>query len=744
MAKKKKIEEENVYGNKELEKKVDELMSIEPGDESEKSSEKIAIIPETSGAPEFPKFDESDDQKEAVPSVEKAVATAPLLGEDKPVKSEKPKETEKVPEAEKEPEKEDVKVEETDESEDIQEEAKEEPPVQDKLELEGTIEELQAKINDSEAEMKPVETEDTAELSQAVDSRNLDRPALSESDAIDDIVAEESDSIMKIEDKQREVLNAPINPIKKQPKKGLKSALASIFKDPKKTAVLLSSILVIVLGVFLYPDTRYYILNSAGVRSSSSVKVLDEKTLQPLKNVEVSIGASTAKTDKEGNASLSQIKLGPQQMSVKKPAFAEVKKNVTIGWGSNPLGEQKLSPVGSKYIFKLKDYLSAKAIKGAEVETTNGEFAAISNDQGEAVLVVEDTKMPEVKVTIKTDKYREENVALDRNDKNVREFMLVPAKRHAYVSKRSGKYDLYASYVDTKDEQLLLRASGYEKPDGLMIVSDASSDNIAFVTTRDNNRNKDGFLLSSLYIIDTSNKNNKVVTRSERVQILGWYGGKLVYVKVKDGASADTPDRHKLVSYDHKSGEEKELASANYFNDVMVAGGSIYYAPTSFKLSGQVGLFKVNPDGSNKQTVINQEVWNILRQSYEKITFSVGQQWYEYGLNDSKLSKLLGAPATNDSKIILDNSSNQLSAFVDQRDGKGVLLTYNKSENKDKQLISEPGLANPIYWLSDNVIVFRISNNNEVSDYAISVLGGEKKKVAGVTNTAGVDRWYYY
>lgn len=741
MAKKKKIEEENVYGNKELEKKVDELMSMEPGDEPDKPTEKIEIIPETSGVPEFPKFDETEEPEEATPPVDKAVATAPLLGEDKPTKPEKSNKAEKEPEAVEEPAEDEDKTEEVDEPEDTQEEVKEEPPVEDKLELEGTIEELQAKINDSETEKKPVETEDSAELSQAVDARNLDGPALSESDAIDDIVAEESDSIMKIEDKQREVLNAPV---KKKPKKGLKSALASIFKDPKKRAVLISSVLIVAVGLFLYPDTRYYILNSAGVRSSSSVKVLDEKTLQPLKNVEVSIGTNIAKTDKEGNANLDQLKLGPQQMSIKKPAFAEAKKNITIGWGSNPLGEQKLSPVGSKYTFKIKDYLSAKAIKGAEVETTNREFAAISNDQGEAVLVVEDTKMPEVKVTIKADKYREESVALDRNDKNAREFLLAPAKRHAYVSKRSGKYDLYSSYVDTKDEQLLLRASGYEKPDGLMIVSDPSSDNIAFVTTRDNNRNKDGFLLSSLYIIDTSNKNNKVVTRSERVQILGWYGGKLVYVKVKDGASADTPDRHKLISYDHKSGEEKELASANYFNDVMVAGGSIYYAPTSFKLSGQVGLFRVNPDGTNKQTVINQEVWNILRQSYEKITFSVGQQWYEYGLNDSKLSKLLGAPATNDSKIILDNSSNKLSAFVDQRDGKGVLLTYNKSDSKDKQLVSEPGLANPIYWLNDEVIVFRISNNNEVSDYAISALGGEKKRVANVTNTAGVDRWYYY
>ena len=105
--------------------------------------------------------------------------------------------------------------------------------------------------------------------------------------------------------------------------------------------------------------------------------------------------------------------------------------------------------------------------------------------------------------------------------------------------------------------------------------------------------------------------------------------------------------------------EDKELASANYFNDVLSASGSIYYAPTSFKSTGALGLFRINADGTNKQSVINQEVWNILRQNYESLNISVGQQWYEYGLDDAKLNKLPGAPATTDSKVIIDNTNNR-------------------------------------------------------------------------------------
>lgn len=698
MAKKKKdkLEEEpRGYDDHELEKKVDAMMSVEPVE---------------------------SDSEESSPKPE-AISTAPLLEEDKEdIPTEPPQK---------------IEINEPKENSEEQPVAEEEP-VQEELpaeeNLDQTIEELQEKI-------QGVEASDSAEISQPADPANTESSeVISESDAIDDIVASESDNIMNVEDRQREALNQPKS-VSKMSK--FWKSLASIFTNPKRRKITFLVTFLALAISFIVPTSRYYLLNTFGVRSASSVKVLDEKTLQPLKNVEVSIGSATSKTDKEGNVYLSEVKLGSQELIVKKPAFAQVKKTVVIGWGSNPLGEFKLNPVGSHYNFNFKDFLSAQPIKGVEVETDNGEFTAISNEKGEASLVVEDTKQPEIKVKIRAEKLRDEDMTLDRNDKQAREVAMVPANKHAFVSKRSGKYDLYSVYIDGKDEQKLIAGSGYEKPDGLMISPALESSKVAFITTKDNNRNKDGFLLSSLYLVDVNDKSTRVITKSERIQIIGWFGPRIVYVKVTEGASAESSGRHKLMTYNISTNEDKELASANYFNDVLAASGSIYFAPTSFKSTGALGLFRINPDGTNKQSVIGQEVWNILRQNQESLNISVGQQWYEYGLGDSKLNKLPGAPATTDSKVILDNTDNH-SALIDQRDGKGVLLVYDKSSKKDKQLVAESGLANPIYWLGNDTIVFRISNSNEIADYAISVRGGEKKKIASVTNTAGIDRWYYY
>ena len=63
---------------------------------------------------------------------------------------------------------------------------------------------------------------------------------------------------------------------------------------------------------------------------------------------------------------------------------------------------------------------------------------------------------------------------------------------------------------------------------------------------------------------------------------------------------------------------------------------------------------------------------------------------------------------------------------------------------KDQNLLTESGVRNPIYWLDDDHLVYRISDSDETADYVLSLSGGLPKKIKDVTNTVGVDRWYYF
>ncbi len=557
--------------------------------------------------------------------------------------------------------------------------------------------------------------------------------------AVDDIVAEESNELLAAN--KNKAAEAAIKPKKSFGQK-VKNFFATWWHNPLYRKLTIAFILLAVIALAAIPTTRYFILNTAGVRSSSSVRVLDQKTSQPLKNVEVQIGSQSSKTDKEGNVRLSDIKLGQQKFIIKKPAFAEVDRTITIGWGSNPLGEIRLTPVGSQYTFNVKDFLSDKPIKGAEA--TSGESSAQANEHGEIILTVPTTKEAELEIAITADDYRTENLKVPVANKQSQEIKLAPAKKHAFISKRSGKYDVYKIDVDGKNEEKILAGTGTEREDTMSLVIHPTKDLAALVSTRGNARNQDGYQLASLTLLDLKTNETTKLADSERIQIVGWAGDRLVYVKIAQGESAESTNRHKLLSYNTSDDGEKELASTNYFNDVLIVGNTIYYSPALYKINGQVGLFKVNADGNDRKTVYNKEVWNLFRVSYDKISASVGQDWYDYEVSTGSFAKAGGPPAILKSRIYINSPDGKRSLWVDDRDGKGVLLAYDTNTKEDEVIRSSSGLKNPVAWLGDSHVVYRVSNSQETADYVLNLRGGEPKKIVDVTNVAGMDRWYYY
>lgn len=560
--------------------------------------------------------------------------------------------------------------------------------------------------------------------------------------AVDEIAEQESDRMLAIEDAKAELLAEGTAEIDKGLLNRIKTKLAGFWHNKKARNLSLAALSLIFLITAAIPGSRYFLLNTAGVRASMSVRVIDDKTDQPLKNVEVSIDNKSAKTDLNGQVKIGKIRLGKQNLTVKKPAFADLNQKVTIGWGSNPKGDVGLTPVGSRYTFEIKDYVSGKPITDAEA--TSGEASATANERAEIILVAADQNESEINIQISAPDYRAENITLEVGNKDKHQISLVPARKHAFVSKRSGKYDLYKIDVDGKNEKLVLAGTGAENEDTTTILPNENSNTIAYVTTRGDKHNGDGFALSSLIVINLDDDNANTIDYSERIQLVDFVGSKLVYVKIAQGESAASLSRHQLISYDIGTQEQKILYKTNYFNDVLAAKGMVYFAPSQYKTSSPSGLFRMNPDGSSPTTVYNQEVWNLYRVSYDKIDAAVGESWYEYDTQQNTFNALASAPAEQESRVYADSPDGKKSAWVDQRDGKGVLIVYDTSTGQDKVIQTQSGLANPISWLDNGHLVYRVDNNSETADYVIGVSGGTPKKIRDVTNTAGLDRWYYY
>ena len=556
--------------------------------------------------------------------------------------------------------------------------------------------------------------------------------------AVDDIAAQESDDLLAAQD---EMSATPPSGKKPGRLSRLRAGWSAWWHNPLKRRATLAVLAVALVATAVTPASRYFVLNTAGVRSQASLVVLDDSTQLPLKNVSVTLGNLTATTDKAGQATFKNIRLGSTKLNVHKRAFAPKEQTVTIGWGSNPLEPLRLKPVGSQYRFVVTDYLSAQPL--IDVEAASGDASAVSNQQGEITLTIDlDGEGQTAEVSVGADGYRTETIILNLESEEEIKAQLVPAKAHIFISRRSGRYDVYKIDADGQNEEKVLAGSGVERDD-LVLVEHPSKAFAALVSTRENVR-KDGFLLSTLTLIDIAEKTPAKIAQSERIQLIDWIGDRLVYVQIAAGASASDPQRHRLMSYNLADGQTKELAAANYFNDVMAVGNQIFYAPSAAYATDAAAFYKVGADGGNQQTVLDQEVWNVYRTAYDKLVLAVGQDWYDYQISDNKVARVGGEPSDLTSRVYVNSPDGKQSLWVDRRDGKGVLLAYDIAANADKGVHEQSGLTNPVRWLSDKAVVFRVATSQETADYVMSLDGGEPKKIKNVTNTAGIDRWYYY
>lgn len=516
----------------------------------------------------------------------------------------------------------------------------------------------------------------------------------------------------------------------------IKSGFRAWWINKKLRYATFAGIAVFLLLVGAIPPSRYFVLNTIGIRSKASIVVFDDQSENPLKNVQVSIGDSTAKTDIDGKAQLTGVKLGKNTLKVKKLAYAESEKTVTIGWGSNPLGNSSIKAVGAQYSFELTDWLSGKPLD--RVEASVGEFDASSDEKGILTLVVDAKQAENLSVVFKLSGYRDEKVAVASGTEGVQKLKMVSYRKHPFISKRSGKYDLYKIDADGKNEKLVLPGTGSEN-ESIGLVPHPNLEITALTSARENLRNKQGFLLTTLSVVDLKDDSATNIAQSEQIQIIGWSGDSLVYVQIAAGASAASAKRQRLVAYNYKTEDKVELASNNNFNDVMMVGDKVYFAQSA----PQPGLFVQNVEGKNRNTILNKDTWNIFRSTYDNIDISAEDEWYQLRIGETNAKKLANQPSSQKSRIYSDSNNGEQSLWVDERDGKGTLVLYDIKTGKEKTLVQQAGLENPVRWLSNNTLVYRVRTQQESADYVLNVDGGGAKKIRDVTATFGIERWYH-
>lgn len=577
--------------------------------------------------------------------------------------------------------------------------------------------------------------------SKTIEELDSEHPASSDKnidEAVDEIVNEESTALLHAEDEARERQFAP-PPQKAGFKAKLKSLAAKWWHNKRVRYGSLAVVVFLFIIALFIPFTRYSMLNIFGVRVSSNMVIVDSVTGLPLENIVVSLQGKESKSNEDGFVEFSQLKQGSSTLKIDKRGYATFEKEIVLGWGSNPIGEQSIVATGERYTFKLVDWLSDEKI--IDGEARSGEDIAQANEEGVIVLTVGDELSDEVVLAAKG--YREERIKIDELSDAERTVKMVPAKKHAFVSNRSGDYDLYTIDVDGQNENVLLEGTGKER-EVPFVLSHPTEDYVAYVSSRDGDVNKDNFILDGLFVVDTKDGESYKVTRSEQLQIVGWSGRKLVFVSVVEGVSAGNSQRSKIISFDIDSRERTDIAASNYFNDVKLIDDTVYYAPSSYAVpQSQAKLFTVGVDGKNKKTLIDAQVWAIFRKDYSTLQFNAENLlWYEQQLeSEGSPKKLDTQPVIRQSRIYSTSPDDTKAAWVDVRDGKGVLLVYDIEQKTESVIRTQAGLTDPVMWVDDSSFIYRVETSSETADYIMSISGDEPAKIADVVGNRS--RYFY-
>ncbi len=548
--------------------------------------------------------------------------------------------------------------------------------------------------------------------------------------AVDDIVRSESDETIAETDAKLAALQEIKE--KKTFVQKIKGGFRAWWENRPARYGVLAGLVVLFIVISLLPVTRYAVLNFFGVRVGSSMTIVDGQTRLPLKNINVQLQNKSASTDEDGQVSFSDLKLGKSNLAIVKRGYAEDKRVIVLGWGSNPIGEQSLVATGEQFTFVLTDWKSGAVVSDAEA--TSGENSAKSDENGKIVLTVGEENIANVEIIITAKGYRKETFNSEALNGTELQVKMVPGKKHAFVSNRSGDYDLYTIDVDAKNEKLLLEATGKER-EVPVVVPNPMRNVIAFVSSRGGEVNKDGFILDGLYIVDAVTGENERIARSEQLQVIGWSGDKIIFLQVVEGTSQGNSERSKLVSYDYVTRERKDLAASNYFNDVELIGTKLYYGVSSYAVpESQAKLYIVDVDGQNKLKLVDKQVWTIFRTAYDTLLFSaVDQKWFKL-TGDKPIEEVSQQPAPLALNFV-DSPDGKRTVWVEVRDGKGVLLKSETGEFKEEQVMTMPGLNDVLYWANDSTVVFRVISNEETADYILNLDGGEMQKIIDVTAT---------
>jgi hypothetical protein len=505
-------------------------------------------------------------------------------------------------------------------------------------------------------------------------------------------------------------------------------------------ALIFLLVLASLLAWFIRPS-RLVIVNALGLRAPISIKTGtvpeagQESAL--LKNVSLTINGEAVQTGDQSELKTT-ARYGQTNVVAKKAGFEE--KSHTFMLDFDPffylLGGKKaddearnlhftLKAVGITLKFQAKDWLSDTPLTAGTFSV--GDVVAKANDQGIVQLAIPatDAKTVRVRATFGGSFIDKDfDVALDGSQPVI---TFVPAGKDYFVTNRSGGRAIYSSNVDGSEAVEVVPASPLETS-SLTFTASPSGKYGVLASTRDGKKDAQNVLLQQVYVVDLATKKLTSVDSGQWVNFVDWLGDTLVYTvgERQPGSSSVT---QRLASVNVTSAKQTTLANAGSFGAARVGVDSVIYQANGDD-SGNNPELRVVPVRGGGEKNLGYQVQQLAQLDHEKFAYRKADgSWSEYNINTSQ-SKNASAPANTDRAFLASTSQDgQTRLVVGSVDGKVALIARSVGNSQEKTIYSHADIAGPVRLVGAGVVVFRQGSAN----YAVSISGGEPKKITNVT-----------
>jgi len=535
----------------------------------------------------------------------------------------------------------------------------------------------------------------------------------------------------------------PIAPVTPEEGGRFKRLLQAYWRRKRWTLPL--TLLLIIGLLAAVPATRYP-LAAYVIKQDVVITITDASTKKPVSSADITLEGKTYKTDKDGKATVADVKVGKRSLTVSKKYFKDGSLTVFVPLLKNANEAIGLTATGRQVPVKVVNIVSGKPLEDATLRASGTEVK--TDNDGKAVIVLPAEKA-DFSVMLSHDGFNGLESRIKVTDQEVAEntFSLTPSGNVYFLSRQSGKIDVVKTDLDGRNRQTVVAGTGKEEDANTVLLASRDWKYLALLSKRDSG-------LARMYLIDTStDKMSEMDSGNASFSLVGWHDHDFVYnvrranIQVGDAnqqaIKSYNADKSQIYTIDQTaSTTENGVKYYQDFGNVSIVGGKVAY-PVNWQAIGPYYAFNWNGKNHSLRVATvsssakkEAKLWPAAQYSsyIQAFLYEPGglymsiysnadqkQQYYEY--ENGEVKDIKEAPnnfGRDYYSTYLASPDGKRTFWSEQRDGRETFFVGDVDGKNGKQVTTvENGT---VYgWYSDNYLLVS-KKGNEL--YIMPVDGG--------------------